>query len=163
MSNGELQAEWYKAINPNGRVPAMVHVKEDGTSVTTFESAACLQYIVSEFDKEGRLSYPLGTPEYWTQLSWVSIITQTPRFLDKFLQTDALSLSLSLSRVAYMAGSGLRSHDGTSNALQPICNRGGSVRRLALYRREQKAQSCVGHAAGEFFTYPWTPRASSMI
>ncbi|KAI9691902.1 MAG: hypothetical protein M1822_007975 [Bathelium mastoideum] len=72
MSIGEIQVEWYKSINPNGRVPAIVHVKEDGTSVTVFESAACLLYMASEFDKEHKLSYPLGTPEYWTQLSWLS-------------------------------------------------------------------------------------------
>lgn len=72
MTTGDMQAEWFKAINPNGRVPAIVHVKEDGTSVNVFESAACLLYMSSEFDKENKLSYPLSTPEYWTQLSWVS-------------------------------------------------------------------------------------------
>lgn len=72
MSTGEFQAEWFKAINPNGRVPAIVHLKEDGTSVTVFESAACLQYMISEFDKESKLSYQIGSQEYWTQQSWVS-------------------------------------------------------------------------------------------
>lgn len=69
---GEIKSEWYTAINPNGRVPAIVHVKDDGTAVTVFESAACLLYMASEFDKENKLSYPVGTQEYWTQLSWVS-------------------------------------------------------------------------------------------
>ncbi|KAL1869144.1 hypothetical protein Daus18300_005681 [Diaporthe australafricana] len=69
---GELSAEWFKSINPNGRVPAIVHVKEDSTFVTVFESAACLLYIASEFDKEDKLSYPLGTQGYWDQLSWLS-------------------------------------------------------------------------------------------
>ncbi|KAI0867610.1 glutathione S-transferase [Hypoxylon argillaceum] len=72
MSKGEVSAEWYASIHPNRRVPAIVHVKEDGTSVTVFESAACLLYIASEFDKEHKLSYPFGTPEYWSQLSWLS-------------------------------------------------------------------------------------------
>lgn len=69
---GDAQSEWYTSINPNGRVPALIHVKEDGTSVTVFETAACLLYIASEFDKEHKLSYAVGTPEYWTQLSWLS-------------------------------------------------------------------------------------------
>ncbi|KAI5925844.1 glutathione S-transferase [Camillea tinctor] len=60
MAACENQAEWYASINPNGRMPALVHVKEDGTSVTVFESAACLLYIASEFDKENRFSYPLS-------------------------------------------------------------------------------------------------------
>ncbi|KAG6355042.1 hypothetical protein INS49_004123 [Diaporthe citri] len=39
MGAGELSAEWFKAMNLDGRAPAIVHVKEDGTSVTVFESA----------------------------------------------------------------------------------------------------------------------------
>lgn len=71
MPNGELKVEWFKKLNPNSKVPVIVHVKEDGTSVTVFESAACLLYVASEFDKEHKISYPTGTPEYWQQLSWV--------------------------------------------------------------------------------------------
>lgn len=52
-------------------------MKEDGSSVTVFESAACLLYMASEFDTEGKISYPYGTPEYWSQVSWVS--TTCPR------------------------------------------------------------------------------------
>lgn len=40
---GKLSSEWFRSISPNGRVPAIVHVKEDGKSQTVFESAACLQ------------------------------------------------------------------------------------------------------------------------
>ncbi|KAH9902010.1 hypothetical protein F4778DRAFT_735896 [Xylariomycetidae sp. FL2044] len=72
MATGEPKAEWFATINPNGRLPAIVHVKDDQTSVTVFESAACLLYLASEFDKEHKLSYPVGTPEYWVQLSWLS-------------------------------------------------------------------------------------------
>ncbi|KAI0146102.1 glutathione S-transferase [Xylariaceae sp. FL1272] len=73
MPKGEPRAEWFtKNINPNGRVPAIVHVKDDGTSVTVFESAACLLYIASKFDKKHKFSYPVGTVEYWSQLSWLS-------------------------------------------------------------------------------------------
>lgn len=43
-------------------------------SMAVFESAACLLYIMSESDNEHQLSYPIGTPEYWTQLSWVSYL-----------------------------------------------------------------------------------------
>ncbi|KAF3022572.1 hypothetical protein E8E14_013251 [Neopestalotiopsis sp. 37M] len=68
----EIKSDWFTAINPNGRVPAIVHIKEDGQVVTVFESGACLQYMLSEFDKENKLSYSVGTQEYWTQLSWLS-------------------------------------------------------------------------------------------
>ncbi|KAK8021790.1 hypothetical protein PG990_006928 [Apiospora arundinis] len=72
MSKGEMGEEWFKTINPNGKVPAIVHVKEDGTKVTVWESAACLLYMADVFDKEHKFSYPVGTPEYYTQLSWLS-------------------------------------------------------------------------------------------
>jgi len=72
MMSGDMKSEWFASINPNGRVPAIVHVKDDGTSVSVFESAACLFYIASEFDKDNKISYPAGTPEYWKQLSWLS-------------------------------------------------------------------------------------------
>ncbi|KAK6957336.1 hypothetical protein Daesc_000120 [Daldinia eschscholtzii] len=72
MGAAENQSEWYTSINPNGRMPALVHIKEDGTSVSVFESGACLLYIAAEFDKDHKISYPYGTPEYWKQLSWSS-------------------------------------------------------------------------------------------
>ncbi|KAF3062248.1 Glutathione S-transferase 2 [Daldinia childiae] len=70
LGAGEPQIVWYTSINPNGRIPSLIHVKDDGASVTAFESAACLLYIASEFDKEHKISHPVGTSEYWTQLSW---------------------------------------------------------------------------------------------
>ncbi|KUI64412.1 Disulfide-bond oxidoreductase YfcG [Cytospora mali] len=50
----------------------LVHVKEDGTSLRIFESAACLLYMASVHDKDHKLSYQPETPEYWSQLSWLS-------------------------------------------------------------------------------------------
>ncbi|KAK8054931.1 glutathione S-transferase [Apiospora rasikravindrae] len=73
LSINEVKADWYVgSVNPNGKVPAIVHVKEDGTSVTVWESAACLLYMAHEFDKDHKFSYPIGTPEYWSQMSWLS-------------------------------------------------------------------------------------------
>ena len=84
-----MKEEWYTAINPNGRVPAIIHVKEDGTSVPVFESAACLLYMANEFDKEHKLSYPFGTPDYWQQVAWVSDASSS--FLENL--SDVLSHS----------------------------------------------------------------------
>ena len=67
------KADWFTAINPNGRFPAIVHVKEDGSQVSVWESGACLEYLVSEFDKTNKLTYQSGSPEYWQQKSWVSL------------------------------------------------------------------------------------------
>ncbi|KAK8048115.1 glutathione S-transferase, partial [Apiospora phragmitis] len=73
MNLAEMKEPWHEAINPNGRVPAIVHVKEDGTSETIFESGACLLYLVHEFDKAHQFHDPVGTSAYWKQLSWVSL------------------------------------------------------------------------------------------
>lgn len=59
-------------------MPAIVLVKEGVTSVTFFESAACLLYMINEFDKQNKLSYTYGTPEYWTQMSWVGTTKYFP-------------------------------------------------------------------------------------
>lgn len=122
MGAGEPQAEWYASINPNGRMPALVHVKDDGTSVTVFESGACLLYIASEFDKEHKLSYPIGTPEYWTQLSWVSKDSR-----------DIRSSQLTSSLIALMANCRLRPYDGSGSVLLSLCHRISAFRGLALH------------------------------
>jgi glutathione S-transferase len=54
---------WFLELNPNGRVPAL------GQRV--FESGAIRMYLVDKYDKEWKLSYEPGTPEYYEQLSWV--------------------------------------------------------------------------------------------
>ncbi|KAB5554321.1 hypothetical protein GE09DRAFT_1058691 [Coniochaeta sp. 2T2.1] len=66
----EPHAEWYTAMNTNGKMPSIVHMKEDVT-VTVFESAACLLYMAHEFDKEYLYSAPHGLPDYWKELSWL--------------------------------------------------------------------------------------------
>ncbi|KAI1860848.1 uncharacterized protein JN550_011163 [Neoarthrinium moseri] len=71
-SNGEQKSPWFTKINPNGRLPAIVHVKDDGSSVSLWESAACLMYIASEFDQEHHVSYPTGSEEYWQMIAWLS-------------------------------------------------------------------------------------------
>lgn len=137
LAAGESQSEWYASINPNGRMPAIVHVKEDGTSTTVFESGACLLYMASQFDKEHKLSYPIETTEYWTQLSWVSTSScyysrphQSTDFVPPFLVESALMLSFI---IALMADRRLRSYDRPSGSFLPLCSRSSSVRDLALY------------------------------
>lgn len=110
MTSGDMKSEWYTAINPNGRVPAIVHIKEDGTSVTVFESAACLLYIASEFDKDHKFSYPIGTPEYWIQLSWVrNTLSRTLEDLSNIFP------------IAVVASRWLWPNGRPSSLLQPVC------------------------------------------
>lgn len=40
-------------------------------SYQVFESGAMLQYLVDQYDKDHKVSYPFGTPEYYETNSWV--------------------------------------------------------------------------------------------
>jgi glutathione S-transferase len=44
----------YTDINPNGRVPA---ITDPNTSITLWESAAIIEYLIDQYDKEGKLTY----------------------------------------------------------------------------------------------------------
>ena len=70
-AKGEQRSKWYTEINPNGRLPALVHVKEDGDVVKVWESAACMLYIVAVWDKEHKLSYAVESQDYWQVVAWV--------------------------------------------------------------------------------------------
>lgn len=125
MDSADIKSPWYEPINPNGKVPAIVHVKEDGTSETVFEFGACLLYLAHEFDKEHRFHDPVGSSGYWKQLSWVSLVFSTMR-------NHGLTNHLPYL-IAVVADLGLRTHDGPGRPLPPLHARAGPVRSLALW------------------------------
>ncbi|KAI0179831.1 hypothetical protein GGR52DRAFT_528568 [Hypoxylon sp. FL1284] len=59
MGAGKSQAEWYASINPNGRMPALVHVKDDETTVTVFESAPTCSTSLASLTRAIRSRIPL--------------------------------------------------------------------------------------------------------
>jgi len=73
-SKGEQRSEWYTKINPNARLPALIHVKEDGEIVKLWESAACMLYIVSVWDTDHLVSYAVDgqSQEYWSMVAWLT-------------------------------------------------------------------------------------------
>ena len=74
LKNNEQKEPWFLEINPNGRIPAITDVTEDGKKIRVFESGAILEYLVARYDKDHKISYPYNTPEYWEMTSWVSHI-----------------------------------------------------------------------------------------
>lgn len=58
-------------INPNGRIPAIVHHRPDGTDFSVFESSAIILYLVQRFDPEHKLSFKAGTDEASEALQWI--------------------------------------------------------------------------------------------
>lgn len=66
ITKNTQKEEWFLAINPNGRIPAL----KDG-DMRVFESGAIMLYLVDHYDKDKILSYPHGSREYYEVLSWL--------------------------------------------------------------------------------------------
>ena len=63
-----VKEEPYLSINPNGRVPA---IEDPNTGITLWESAAIIQYLIENYDKEGKISYSKA-PEKHYQMQWLA-------------------------------------------------------------------------------------------
>ncbi|KAI0403216.1 glutathione S-transferase [Xylaria palmicola] len=70
FSKNTQKEPWFLEINPNGRIPAMTDTL-NGKEIRIFESGAMLQYIIDQYDKDHKVSYPPGTPEYYETISWL--------------------------------------------------------------------------------------------
>lgn len=66
ISKNTQKEDWYLAINPNGRIPAL----KDG-DLRVFETGAIMLYLTDHYDKDNTLNYPQGSPEYYEVLSWL--------------------------------------------------------------------------------------------
>jgi GST-like protein len=61
LVNGEHKTEFYTKINPNQKIPTLVHtLPSSGEDFAIFESGAILMYLADTFD-EGRLYLPCGS------------------------------------------------------------------------------------------------------
>jgi len=58
----------YTAINPNGRLPS---IQDPNTGITLWESGAIIEYLVETYDKDHRISFKPGTPEYFHAKQWL--------------------------------------------------------------------------------------------
>ncbi|RDL29802.1 Uncharacterized protein BP5553_10667 [Venustampulla echinocandica] len=64
----ETKTPEYEMINPNGRLPSL---EDPNTGITVWESGAILEYLISEYDHERKLSFPPGTPEFYHTKQWL--------------------------------------------------------------------------------------------
>jgi glutathione S-transferase len=74
FSISEQKEPWFLKINPNGRIPAIVHHKPDGTDFNVFESGAILLYLAKHFDPEHSISFPDDTPEDSETQQWLFFV-----------------------------------------------------------------------------------------
>lgn len=70
IRQGVQKDAWYTALNPNGKVPAIVDHGNDRLPV--FESSAILSYLSRMYDTERRLSFDASSNEYTIAESWIA-------------------------------------------------------------------------------------------
>jgi len=71
ISKNTQKEPWFLEINPNGRIPALTDTFTDGKTINLFESGSIQQYLVDQYDKDFKISYPKGTREYYEVNSWL--------------------------------------------------------------------------------------------
>lgn len=71
LSANEQKQDWYLKFDPNGRIPSLTYVDENGEPTHVNESAAILIYIADKFDKDYKYSFPHGSKEYYEMLEWL--------------------------------------------------------------------------------------------
>ncbi|GAV30416.1 hypothetical protein PMKS-003927 [Pichia membranifaciens] len=71
IMSGECKQDWYLKFNPNGRIPSLTYVDENGESIHINESAAIMMFLADKFDKDYKYSFPHGSKEYYEMLEWV--------------------------------------------------------------------------------------------
>ena len=71
ISTNKQKEQWFLDINPNGRIPAMTDTFHDGKVIRLFESGGIFQYLVDEYDKDFKISFPKGTREYYEMTNWI--------------------------------------------------------------------------------------------
>ncbi|KAG0652235.1 Glutathione S-transferase gedE [Hyphodiscus hymeniophilus] len=71
ISKNTQKEPWFLEINPNGRIPALTDTFTDGKTINLFESGSIQQYLVDQYDKDHKISYPKGTREYYEVNNWL--------------------------------------------------------------------------------------------
>ncbi|OOF94862.1 hypothetical protein ASPCADRAFT_6538 [Aspergillus carbonarius ITEM 5010] len=64
----EVKKEPFILINPNSRLPV---IEDPNTGITLWESGAIIEYLVETYDKDKKISFQAGTPEYFHAKQWI--------------------------------------------------------------------------------------------
>ena len=66
ISKNTQKEDWYLAINPNGRIPAL-----KVGDLRVFETCAIMLYLTDKHDPKHTISYEHGSDLYYEMLSWI--------------------------------------------------------------------------------------------
>lgn len=64
----QIKGPEFTAVNPNGRLPAL---HDPNTDITLWESGAIMQYLISKYDKEHKVSFPADSNESHLVSQWL--------------------------------------------------------------------------------------------
>lgn len=71
ISKNTQKEDWFLAINPNGRIPALTDKFTDGQTINLFESGSIMLYLVERYDTEYKISYPKGSRQWYEMNNWL--------------------------------------------------------------------------------------------
>lgn len=71
MKASVQKQDWFLALNPNGRIPALTDTFTDGKTIRLFESGSIMQYLVEQYDPKHLISYPKGSRETYEVNNWL--------------------------------------------------------------------------------------------
>jgi GST-like protein len=138
LSKGQQREPAHLKINPNGKIPALIDARDDGTTVTVFESGAILVYLAEK----------------------------TGRFLarDGQARADALAwLMFQMSAVGPMLGQWKHFADAKREDRYPVERFEKEVERIlgVLETRLGEAEFLAGdYSIADMATYPWVAGAT---
>ncbi|KAI5922789.1 glutathione S-transferase [Camillea tinctor] len=69
ISKNTQKEPWFIAINPNGRIPAIVD--HDRGDFAVFEGIAILGYLTRLYDPENKFSFPVDSDDYTVAEEWI--------------------------------------------------------------------------------------------
>ncbi|GAA6010040.1 hypothetical protein JCM10207_007530 [Rhodosporidiobolus poonsookiae] len=74
FAKNEQKSEWFEAINPNGRIPALRDNREGKKPINVWESASMLLYIAKNYDTKGDFWFPHDDDLQAELLNWIFFI-----------------------------------------------------------------------------------------
>jgi glutathione S-transferase len=71
ISKNVQKEPWFLEINPNGRIPALTDTFSDGKTIRLFESGSIMQYLVAQYDKDYKISFPPDSRDFYEMNNWL--------------------------------------------------------------------------------------------